>query len=212
MLTRAEKLTALREFADLQTGKLNVSAFTYENQLFEKAVALRRINRKIAACSLCSDLNIRRFTDSAPAWGDPNAKVFFIGQSLHKPGILSGIPFILGSGYLVDAALRLSGLLRKDVFISNVVHCHPPGNRASEEIEKQNCLGYLATEIGIVRAKLIVGLGNDAKWALSALSVKSTKRRRVLCVKHPASFLYAAPERRVEWILKLSNAIDGAYK
>ena len=212
MTTRAEKLVALRDFADLQTGKLNESAFTYENTLYDKAVALRSLNRRIAKCDLCEELNIKRFTDSAPAWGDPNARVFFIGQSLHKPGIISGLPFILGSGYLLDAALRLSGLLRKDVFITNTVHCHPPGNRASEDTEKQNCLMYLAEEISIVKPKLIVALGNDAKWAVNALAIKSSKECRLLCVKHPASFSYVAPERRVEWVLKLSKEIDKVYK
>ena len=212
MKTRAEKLVALRGFADLQTGKLNEPAFIYENTLYEKAIAIRRVNRQIAKCSLCDGLNIKRFTDSAPGWGDLNAKVLFVGQSLHKFGILSGLPFILGSGYLLDAALHLSDLLRKDVFITNVLHCHPPGNRASTEDEKLNCLTFLSLEIQIVKPKLIVALGNDAKWAVNTLKIKSTKERRLLCVKHPATFSYSAPERRIEWILKLSKEIDKVYK
>ena len=212
MRTRAEKLVALRDFANLQTGELNTSAFIYENSLFEKAVKLRSLNRKIDKCGLCGDLNIRRFTDSAPAWGDPTAKVLFVGQSLHKPGIISGLPFILGSGYLLDAALRLSGLLRKDVFITNAVHCHPPGNRASTEEEKTNCLAFLKAELEIVKPKLIVALGNDAQQSMSALQIKSTKECRLLCVKHPASFAYSAPERGIDWILKLSTTIDKVYK
>ena len=216
MKTRAEKLVALREFADLQTGKLNESAFVYENLLYEKAIAARSLNRRIAKCSLCEGLNIRRFTDSTAGWGDLNAKVLFVGQSLHKPGIISGLPFILGSGYLLDAALRLSELLRKDVFITNAVHCHPSGNRASDELEKRNCSGYLLTEINIVKPELVVALGNDAQWAMqhlfsAALQDKSTFFR-LLCVKHPASFMYSAPERRIEWILKLSKEIDKVYK
>ena len=210
MTTRAEKLVALREFADLQTGELNTDAFVYENLLYDRSVALRRLNRKIARCDLCDGLNVKRFTDSAPAWGDPCSPFFFIGQSLHKPGILSGLPFIKGSGYLLDAALRLSGLQRKDVFITNVVHCHPPGNRASEQDEKLNCLAFLKEEITIVQPELIVALGNDAKWAVEALAALgfTTGANRCLCVKHPASFMYAAPERRIEWVLKLSKEID----
>jgi len=210
--TRAEKLVLLRSFIDLQTGELNKDAFTYENTLYEKAIAARSINRKIAKCQLCEELNIRRFTDSTPGWGDLNAKVLFVGQSLHKPGIISGLPFILGSGYLLDAALRCSGLLRKDVFITNVLHCHPPGNRTSTEDEKRNCLTFLRAEIEIVRPKLLVALGNDAKWAMNILEIKSTKECRLLCVKHPATFMYSAPERRMDWILKLSKEIDKVYK
>lgn len=199
----------LRKMVDLKTGAINTEAFDYENVLYEKAIQKQSLDARIAACQLCEGLNISRFTDSCPGWGDLNAKVFFIGQSLHKPGISSGLPFILGSGYLLDAALRLSGLLRKDVFITNTVHCHPPRNRASTDEEKMNCLSFLRKEVQIVQPKLIVALGNDAQWALIKAGY-STKR--ALAVKHPAAFLHSAPEDSIEWILKLSKEIDKVYK
>jgi len=210
-LKRKDKLILLRTMVDLETGAINESAFGWENQLYEKAVQKKSLDRRIARCGLCEGLNIKRCTDSCTGWGDLNAKVFFIGQSLHKPGILSDLPFIKGCGYLLDAALRLSGLLRKDVFITNVVHCHPPRNRASTTDEKENCLGFLDWEVRIVKPELIVALGNDAQWAVTRLLLDQGDAK-ILRVKHPAAFLHSAPEDSIEWIIKLSNEIDKVYK
>jgi len=209
--TRKDKLVLLQSFLNLETGKVNEQAFKYENSLYKKAIEKKSLDARIRKCRLCKGLNIKRFTDSCPGWGDLNAKILFVGQSLHKPGIISGLPFILGSGYCLDAALRLSGLLRKDVFFSNVVHCHPEGNRASTDEEKENCLPFLAEEISIVRPELIVALGNDAKWAINHSLIQRFGFKSV-CMKHPASFMYAAPEERANWIVKLSLKIDRVYK
>jgi len=211
--TRKDKLVLLKTLLNLETGEVDKSAFDYENNLYEKATQKKALDARIRSCSLCEGLNIKRYTEGCPGWGDLNARVFFIGQSLHKPGILSDLPFILGSGYSLDAALRLSGLLRKDVFITNVVHCHPAGNRGSLDEEKKNCLPFLVSELLIVRPMMTVALGNDAKQALEHIWDKVTwLGAKKLAVKHPASFMYGAPEQRVDWIVKLSLEIDKVYK
>jgi uracil-DNA glycosylase family 4 len=219
--TKKDKLVALQEMLNLETGELNTDFFEYENTLYEKAVQMKALAARIRACSLCPGMNIKRSTEACPGWGDLNAKVFFIGQSLHQPGVVSDLPFILGCGYILDAALRLSGLLRKDVFITNTVHCHPPRNRGTTDEEKNNCWPFLKEELNIVRPKLVVALGNDAKQAtqnianwLGPLYDEPDARFpfKMLCVKHPASFMYSAPEERVGWILRLSKEIDKVYK
>lgn len=210
MKNRKTKLVALKQFADLQTGQLHTDSFDYENTLYTKAVKMKALNAKIAKCKKCPGLNIKRFTENCSGWGDLNSPIFFVGQSLHEPGVLSGLPFILASGYCIDAALRLSSLLRKDVFMSNVVHCHPEKNRGSMAEEKDNCLKFLNTEIDIVQPKLIVALGNDAKEALRDLPPfnKDGSKNKILKIRHPASFMYSAPEDRIDWIVKLSLEMD----
>lgn len=202
--SRRDKLVALQEMVDLQTGKVNEAYFEYENTLYAKALRKKALDSRIRKCHKCPGLNVKRLTDSCPGWGDLNAKVFIIGQSLHSPGISTDLPFILGSGFILDAALRLSGLLRKDVFITNTIHCHPESNRGSLEEEKKNCLPFLIKEIEIVWPKLIVLLGNDAQGAKITLK----EGIRVLKLKHPAAFLYSNPEGKVEWVLRLSKEID----
>jgi len=215
--TKKDKLILLQTFLNLETGKLNTESFDYENSLYNKAVQKKALDARIRNCSLCPGLNIKRFTEACPGWGDLNARVFFIGQSLHKPGVASDIPFILGCGYLIDAALRLSGLLRKEAFFSNCLHCHPERNRPSTDKEKGNCLQYLLREILIIQPALVVALGNDAKWAKERLS-RELSGFKTLCLKHPAFLLHSGsggkidPEAGKDWILRLSKEIDKVYK
>jgi len=199
---------------NLETGDFNEPAFDYENDLYSKAIKKKSLDVKLRNCSLCPGLNIKRCTEVCPGWGNLNAKVFFIGQSAHRPAVLSDLPFIIGCGYAIDAALRLSGLLRRDVFITNVVHCHPGKNRASTDDEKKNCLPFLQEEIDIVQPELIIALGNDAQWAFEQIRGQGGKwaAHKPLNIKHPASFMYSAPEERVGWIVKLSQEIDKVYK
>ena len=214
-ITRSEKLTALQNLMNLETGELYEDLFTWENSLYEKAIRKKSLDRQIKKCRLCPGLNIPRFTESAPGWGNLNANIFFVGQSLHKPGVASGLPFIIGSGYLVDAALRLSGLTRNDVFISNVVHCHPADNRSSLDAEKTNCLPYLEAELSIVQPKLIVALGNDAKQLLPVnLGKGGYEKTKVFYVKHPAALIHDGgdPKDKYSWIVKMSMQIDKVLK
>lgn len=208
MKTRPEKLTILRELVNLETGEIYEDRFERENSLYEKALLKKSLDAQIARCDKCPGLNITRMSSSCAGWGNLNAPYFFCGQSLHRPGMMSGLPFILGSGYMLDAALRLSSLTRYDVFISNVVHCHPPNNRSSTLEEKENCLDFLKKELDIVQPKMVICLGEDAKWAIQRLGLKSSKKQRILKVRHPAAFFYNAPEMKVDWIVKLSNEID----
>lgn len=202
--TRKDKLVALQKFCNLETGELDKSFFVVENMLFEKARAVQVVNKRIRKCRRCSGLNLPRLTEAACGWGDVCAEVFFVGQSLHEPGMVSGVPFVKGSGRMVIAALWLSGLDRKDCYWSNVVHCHPENNRASTEEEKKNCLSFLQQEIDIVQPKLVVLLGNDAKVAPLKLPDGTVER----CFRHPASLIYSAPEERPDYIVKLSLEID----
>lgn len=212
--SKKDKLVYLQHFADLETGKLDESAFDYENSLYRKALKMKPLVGRIARCKRCPGLNQKRHTESCPGWGNLNADIFFIGQSLHEHGVVTGLPFILASGYSIDAALRLSGLLRKDVFMTNVVHCHPLGNRGSTDTEKKNCLRFLKSEIEIVWPKLVVALGNDAKQTVEMFDSRGDfgKNFKILKVKHPASFIYSAPEDRIQWIVKLSLEMDKVLK
>lgn len=213
-MTRKDKFVALKEFANLETGRLDVSKLDYEYTLYKKSVRYKPLCSKIRKCTRCPGMNLKKITESACGWGNVCSPVFFIGQSLHEPGVESGIPFITGSGNCLDVALRLSGLTRRDVFITNVVHCHPPENRASMFQEKSNCFRFLVDELRIVQPRLIVAMGNDAKEAVHKVREMELFEQKVKYynVKHPASFMYSSPEDRPEWVVKLSLEIDKCLK
>lgn len=82
------------------------------------------------------------------------------------PCMKTGIPFTGGSGELLDKSLEKGGIEKHQVFITNVVHCHPPKNHASLPDWVNNCIPYLYEELEIVQPKLMIALGEDAEAAL----------------------------------------------
>lgn len=203
-LAKKQKLILLSKHIDLQSGKVDEDSFKWVNSLFDRAIKKASLDKKIAKCNKCSGMNISGITSSAPGFGNLKANIFFIGQSLCTVCQFTKMPFTKGSGYLIDAALMLSGLTRYDVFITNVVHCHPTKNRTSTKDEKDNCFPFLQREVNIVNPKLIITLGSDAKIAAEKLITKA----KIHDVKHPAAFMYADPQSRVRWVISLSNIID----
>jgi len=68
--------------------------------------------------------------------------------------------------------LALAGVDKREIFITNVVHCHPHSeprdNRASKPHEIANCTPYLVRELNIVEPELVISFGDDAKTVLRA--------------------------------------------
>lgn len=104
----------------------------------------------------------------------------------------------------MDATLELIRLKRKDVFITNIIHCHPPKNRAATDRERENCQPYLTSEISIVQPDVIVLLGTYAQQSMPPIA----KRFSLLRVKHPAYFLRKGGRGSKDWILSLALKLE----
>jgi len=200
----------------IEPEMLAVNRFVEENSLFSKARQMKILNRNIKRCRRCEGLNIPAVTEAAPGYGDLNADIFFIGQSLCTQCMQTMIPFTEYSGYLIDLVLRLCNLKRKDVFISNLVHCHPPKNRASTKNEKRLCKVFLLEELKIVSPKIIVALGRDAQefvrknnMTVMDLVHENTK---IIKVFHPAYFNRMGGIGSEQWAFDLSCEIDNLRK
>src|SRR4051794_8589539 len=102
----------------------------------------RRLNliaERISTCRQCPEMNGPGVTASAPGYGSAHAPVAIVGQSLCRKCMASGIPFTGGSGGYIDDALERADRKKDELFITNVVHCHPPGDRPSHGHEIENC-------------------------------------------------------------------------
>jgi DNA polymerase len=91
--------------------------------------------------------------------GNPETNILCIGEG---PGFWEdqrGEPFVGNAGKLLDPLLQSIKLPREMVFITNVVHHRPPGNRdpLPEEISAYG--KYLDRMIEIIQPKVIVTLG-----------------------------------------------------
>jgi DNA polymerase len=91
--------------------------------------------------------------------GNADAQVMFIGEGPGRWEDEKGLPFVGNAGALLNQALMTIGLPREEVFITNVVHYRPPGNRDPEEEELKAFAKYLDKMIDIIDPKIIVTLG-----------------------------------------------------
>jgi uracil-DNA glycosylase len=124
------------------------------------------LDAQIKACRRCKGMNRPNETEAAPGFGSVRSPVVIVGQSLCRPCMKTQIPFTGGSGKLIDASLKIAGIAKDEVFITNLVHCHPPRNHKSLPIWIENCSSYLHRELEIVHPRLVIGMGRDAEAAL----------------------------------------------
>lgn len=112
--------------------------------------------------------------------GNPDADLLFIGEAPGKDEDIQGRPFVGRSGQLLTRALTLVGIPREEVYITNIVKCRPPANRAPLPLEAATCMSLLLfNQIKIIRPKVICTLGSIALNALMQKPFAITKVRGV---------------------------------
>ncbi len=124
-----------------------------------------KIKRNTLACSACPLAATRAkvvFGD-----GDPESKLMFIGEGPGADEDAQGLPFVGRAGQLLTQILTAAGISRKEVYITNIVKCRPPGNRVPSPEESVMCDRHLQAQIMLINPMLVVLLGNTPlKWIL----------------------------------------------
>ncbi len=118
---------------------------------------LQEIAGQVAACKSCQLSFARK--NAVPGEGPANAEIMLIGEG---PGFYEneeGRPFVGSAGKYLDELLERAGVSRKEVFITNVVKCRPPGNRDPLPEELSACNAYLDRQIEAINPLIIVTLG-----------------------------------------------------
>ena len=110
--------------------------------------------RTCEKCGLC-----RARTNGVPGEGSPNAEIMFIGEGPGFNEDQQGRPFVGAAGQLLNEMIRLIGMRREEVFITNVVRCRPPNNRDPMPDELKACDEYTQRQIAILQPRVIVTLG-----------------------------------------------------
>ena len=99
--------------------------------------------------------------------GVTDAEVMFIGEGPGENEDLQGEPFVGRGGQLLDKYLDAIGLDRKkNIYIGNMVKCRPPQNRDPKPEEQEACIGWLRSQVRLLRPKIIVCLGRIAAQRL----------------------------------------------
>jgi uracil-DNA glycosylase len=91
--------------------------------------------------------------------GNPDAKLYFLGEAPGQSEDKQGRPFVGRAGKLLNTLLEGIGMQRADVYISNIVRFRPPNNRPPASAEIAAFLPYVNEEITIIQPLLIVTLG-----------------------------------------------------
>ena len=128
--------------------------------------AIERLNSQIAGCTKCRSMNSGQ--KRVVGTGVVEPLVFFLGESPGRLGAdQTGTPFTKDrSGKLLRKMIEKIDLSPQEIYISNVVKCNPRDehgrNRRPSTKEIANCRDHLLFELNIVRAKIIVPLGEIA--------------------------------------------------
>lgn len=180
----------------------------------------------VVECERCSELceSRSRIVDGV---GPADADVLFVGEAPGKQEDAEGEPFVGRSGDVLDEQLRVAGLDRETVRITNCVRCRPPDNRDPTKEELENCREYLDREVDLIDPEVIVTLGKVPAEHLLGRSVAVTKEvgsvedvriagtpRRVLICVHPAATLYDRSQEEpfaetIEKAADIVGATDG---
>jgi DNA polymerase len=162
-------------------------------------------------CHRC-DLGATR-TYAVVGRGNPQAPIMVVGEGPGQNEDETGMPFVGRAGQLLEKILASVQLdSERDVYISNIVKCRPPGNRTPTTDESAACLPYLMEQIRLVDPQIILLTGATAVKGLTGEKRGITKIRGQwlewegrLCMPifHPA-YLLRNPSRergKPKWLM-----------
>ena len=130
--------------------------------------------------------------------GNLKAPIMFVAEAPGSSEDRDGIPFTGPSGKILDELLTHIGMTRQEIYLTNIVKCHPPGNRDPLPEEQEACIAYLKYETLLIRPKIIVCLGRVAARRIIDVNYRITREhgtflfRKNTCltaVYHPSAIL-----------------------
>lgn len=132
------------------------------------------IEQHILACAQCPLSHTRNLP--VMGRGSHEADIMLIAEAPGAQEDQQGVPFVGRSGEILDCLLQDCGLSREEIYITNILKCHPPGNRDPREEEKEACFSYLKYETFLLKPKIIVCLGRIAAQRIIAPDFKITRQ------------------------------------
>lgn len=94
--------------------------------------------------------------------GNERAEILFVGEAPGRNEDEQGLPFVGAAGKNLDKLLEKVGLSLKDIYVTNILKCRPPENRAPLSDEIKAHTPWLIKQIKEMKPKVICSLGNYA--------------------------------------------------
>ena len=126
----------------------------------QPARSLKQLFSTMKCCTRCELASCR--TQVVIGTGSTRASVMFIGEAPGQKEDEAGRPFVGNAGRLLDRLLEQAGIERKQVFITNIVACRPPGNRAPKVKEVRAHAPWLDEQLRLISPQVVVPLGRVA--------------------------------------------------
>ncbi|MBI4396310.1 MAG: uracil-DNA glycosylase [Elusimicrobia bacterium] len=160
-------------------------------------------------CALCESR-----THIVVSRGNPKAKIMVIGEAPGEKEDLQAKAFVGRAGQVFDQIMASIGLdTNRDMYITNIVKCRPPGNRAPQKAEAEACRPFLEKQLQIIRPKVIVLLGATAlRYIAPGIKSFSMKEKagtlfdipafpgaKFMVFYHPAAVFYNSTLRTAMW-------------
>lgn len=177
-------------------------------QLKAKKAELEEIANRIKNCRACELWKKR--TKAVPGEGNPNAKIMLVGLGPGFNEDKQGRPFVGRAGKFLDQLLARVGIRREEIFITNVVKCFLPENKATQEQVETCTKLFLSKQLKLIDPEIIVCLGEvSSRWFFQkfGLSFSSMQKlhgkifekqgKQIVCMLHPATMLYNPRMRKV---------------
>jgi DNA polymerase len=168
----------------------------------ERREALKTEFHECRSCTRCPQLAATRQSVVFGS-GNADADLMFVGEAPGANEDRMGLPFVGQAGKLLDQLLAEIGLARRDVFITTVLKCRPPGNREPHPAEIANCHHYLTRQLDLIEPKVVCSLGNFATKLVrrdpagitrvhgqEEVRVIGRRAVRLYPIYHPAAALY----------------------
>lgn len=220
----AELISITRKFLEQERNRGIKEFMQHWEEKKAESGTLDDLARRIKDCQKCKLGRTR--TNLVFGVGNPKAEPMFVGEGPGFDEDRLGIPFIGRAGQLLTKIIESIKLTREEVYISNIVKCHPMkdpthpemrGNdRPPTQDEVAQCFPILFKQIGIIEPKIICTLGSPATKALLNLTEGIGKLRgkfydfyppygkfgepiKVIPTYHPAYLLRDPTRKREVW-------------
>lgn len=166
------------------------------------------LEQRVADCTACAELAANR-SHTVFGGGDRGADWLIIGEAPGADEEREGQPFVGRVGQLLSAMLYAIGLAREQVYISNILKCHPPQDREPKAEEGAACSAFLQRQIALLKPRVILALGRvAAQQLLHSEASLDTLRGQVhrhesgvplVVSHHPAHLLRSPQDKRKAW-------------
>jgi uracil-DNA glycosylase family 4 len=120
-------------------------------------LALKQLDEQIKTCRKCRLWQGAK--NGVPGEGPLHAKLMLVGQNPGAEEDKTGKPFVGRAGKFLNKVLAKNGIIREELFVTNLVKHVSPKNRKPLPDEIAACAPYLVAQVNAIKPKIVVLMG-----------------------------------------------------